>query len=183
MLHSLIMSTPETPAIKRIRGLKPRQISFTESPSIDTASTISSPTTVIVSHELDALNTLLCTQPAVVHSLIRDELQNLSPHAAIEQVCAGVMRQRLKMKTVYQMFRGDVTLAKTLVVRWCDTFNIIRDVINVEKLTLSPVVMTILGLAAFSLMSINTGKRRRVFNIPRMARECGEWIVTEVDFV
>jgi hypothetical protein len=176
------MSTPETPH-NRIGRAKRLHLNFSKSPSIDTASTVSSPTTSIESHERDLLETLLYSQPRVVHCLIRHETQNLEPVAAIEQICAGIMRQKLGVKTVFKMFCGDTDLAKTIVVRWSDTLAIIKETIDVEKLVLSRHINIVLGLAAFSLMSLNLGGRRRAYVIPRIARECGEWAVAEIDFV
>jgi hypothetical protein len=148
---------------------------------VDTASTISSSTTHVTSHERDLLETLLYTQPEVVHDLVKTEIRMLDSRADVEEICAGVMRHKLTARTLYRRFHNCPIFAKLVVVRWCDVFATIRTSIAVESLTLSPMIKTVLGSAALSLTLNNLGGRKTRYSLPSVAKRCGEWVMSEHD--
>lgn len=156
-----------------------RQKLFAPSPSVDTASTISSAATHVTSHERDLLETLLYTQPEAVHDLVKTEIRMRESRDDIEEICAGLMRRKLTARTIYRRFHNCPAFAKLVITRWCETLEIIRSSIVVESLTLSPEIQVILGAASLSLTLNNLVGRKVRYSLPRMARECGNWVMSE----
>jgi len=70
----------------------------------------------------------------------------------------------------------------TLIVRWCDTLANVREAADVEELTLSVPVKTMIGLATIALTCTYLGGKKRRFRIPRLAKECSAWVSAELEF-
>jgi len=95
--------TPITPAPTRGGPAPtPHRLTFVPSLSIDTQSTESPPPPCALTHEHDLLETILRFYSSRTHDEIRTELQTLAPHPQLEEMCSGVMRQRITTKTIYR---------------------------------------------------------------------------------